>query len=98
GDTVVADAATVTVGAVRSMFTPDTLRVVGFPARSVAVTENVWLAPSADFVTLAGQLATPVASAHVNENVTEPFHQPFAFAGGVAVRVMVGPFTSVSTE
>ncbi len=52
-------AAPLIVGAVRSILTGLLLTVVLLPARSVAVPESVWLAPSPLIVWSLGQVAMP---------------------------------------
>src|SRR5713101_5658661 len=77
-------------GGVLSRFTVRDAGAV-FPARSVAVPEMTWLAPSVLTVIGDGQEATPlVLSEHVKLNVTSELYQPAALGGAEGFTVMVG--------
>ncbi|PYT15884.1 MAG: hypothetical protein DMF51_05900 [Acidobacteria bacterium] len=79
-----------TSGGVVSMFSV-TLTVALLPFRSVAVPLTTWFAPSAVTSTGPGQVAIPTpASAQVKLTWTAVLFQPLAFAGGVALTVIVG--------
>ena len=68
-----------------------TVAVALFPARSVAVPEIIWPAPSAVTETGLGQVATPlVASEQVNVTVTLVLFHPAALGNGFTKAVIVG--------
>jgi hypothetical protein len=85
----------VTTGAVRSMLSV-MLAVAVLPARSRAVPEMTWFAPSVETRTAAGQNARRTSSAHVNRTRTAVRYQPLAFGSVVAATVMVGGVTSTT--
>ena len=70
-----------------------------FPARSLALPETVWFAPSVETVWSGGQIAMPEpASEHVKCPNTEPLFQPAAFGGGLSATLIVGAPKSMLNE
>src|SRR5260370_4864173 len=78
------------VGGVMSRFTVTDVVAV-FPAKSVAVPETTWFAPSMVTATGGGQNATPlVLSEHVKLTVTLELFHPAGLGSGLRLAVMIG--------
>src|SRR5258708_3904555 len=78
------------VGGVMSRFTVTDVVAV-FPAKSVAVPETTWFAPSMVTATGGGQNATPlVLSEHVKLTVTLELFHPAGFGSGLRLAEMIG--------